>query len=305
VIDIELGPHDSRVDSWEGNATLADIRHYGDWTARKDGRFFVPGLLGGSDYSGSLVERSNHKAFEEAFSRGENKWWKTVYGGHGTFAVIIDLKKVPKKRETELEDFFGALENYPLADEDLHSEMEVEAQNEAWENWAKEDFKKALEKHFGFEFDEVDDDKLFELFRQACDRGNAEWINEQGGDMWIDVKKVVERGKITESDIDELGATFATEEFDDNGPGLYIVHGSRPRHSEETRFDDFDSSEDSAHEVMAWYRENTDGKFPSIQVIEARSREDAVAGRGHVWWQDGVRRGPAVDPRQAGFSFRS
>jgi hypothetical protein len=305
MFNIQLGAHDLRVDSWEGNATLADFRHYGDWTDRKDGRFFVPGLLSGSDYSGSLVERSNHKAFEEAFSRGENKWWKTVYGGHGTFAVVIDLKKVPKKRETELKDFFNALENYPLADEDLHSNMEIEAQDEAWKSWARGDFKKALEKHFGFTFDEVDDEKVFELFQRASDRANEYWINEQGGDMWIDVEKVVKKGKITENDIDDLGATFSTEEFKDNGPGLYIVHGSRPRHSEEERFDNFESAEEGAYDVLGWYRDNAEGTFPSIQVIEADSREDAVKGRGHVWWQNGVTRGPAVSPRQAGFSFHS
>jgi len=40
-----------------------------------------------------------------------------------------------------------------------------------------------------------------------------------------------------------------------------------------------------------------------VVVIEAASRQAAVANDGHVWWVDGRLKGPPVDPRQAGFGF--
>jgi hypothetical protein len=40
-----------------------------------------------------------------------------------------------------------------------------------------------------------------------------------------------------------------------------------------------------------------------VKIIEARNPKEAAAGRGHVWWQDGIFRGPPVDPRQRGFRF--
>lgn len=40
-----------------------------------------------------------------------------------------------------------------------------------------------------------------------------------------------------------------------------------------------------------------------VKIIEARNPKDAAAGKGHIWWQDMVFRGPPVDPRQAGFGW--
>jgi hypothetical protein len=40
-----------------------------------------------------------------------------------------------------------------------------------------------------------------------------------------------------------------------------------------------------------------------VKIIEARNPLEAAAGRGHVWWQDGIFRGSPVDPRQRGFGF--
>jgi hypothetical protein len=41
----------------------------------------------------------------------------------------------------------------------------------------------------------------------------------------------------------------------------------------------------------------------SVTVIEARSRQDALEGKGHIWWSDGTMRGPSVDPRQSALPF--
>lgn len=42
---------------------------------------------------------------------------------------------------------------------------------------------------------------------------------------------------------------------------------------------------------------------PPFILIEAQSRKDALAGRGHIWIADGIEKGPAVDPRQTGFTW--
>jgi hypothetical protein len=40
-----------------------------------------------------------------------------------------------------------------------------------------------------------------------------------------------------------------------------------------------------------------------VKIIEARNPVEAAAGNGHVWCQDGLFRGPPVDPRQSGFRW--
>ena len=182
------------------------------------------------------------------------------------------------------------------------SKMEEEAKEEAWGNWAQKDFERALEKKFDVTFDEVDSDKLRELFEKALERSNTEWINEQGGEMWVDLKRTIDKG-VLESDLNELGATYVEDEFDDNGPGLYIVHGERPRRSEETVFESFEEAESEASEILRHYLQQGKAVVPPVAILEARSRADALEGKGHVWWIDGVQHGPSVDPRQTALSF--
>lgn len=53
-----------------------DLTHYGSsWDRTPTGRYIVPAYLSGSDYSGSLVERSNHKVWSEQFAAGNDVWW--------------------------------------------------------------------------------------------------------------------------------------------------------------------------------------------------------------------------------------
>src|SRR5262245_18473689 len=90
---IQTSDHDVLVNLEDDD--LSSRVRYGSWRESKDGRYFVPHMLTWSDYSGSLVEKSNKSAFEEAFKDGDGVWWADVVGGHGTSGVIIDLQNVP------------------------------------------------------------------------------------------------------------------------------------------------------------------------------------------------------------------
>lgn len=297
MLDIQCGPEDERADSNYDDGDLDSIGRYGNWERNNEnGRFFIPSALSGSDYSpGGTMSESNLRTFRKTFPRGEGRWWKEVAGGHGTYAVVIDLKKVPTKRHKEVEEFFGALSDYPVADEQEMSEVEMEKQTEAWEGWASRDFKDALEKEFDLEFDEVDDSKLHQLFDLAAERANEYWVNESGGDMWISIDRIMKKGKITIDEIDALEATYVGEPGDSDGPGFFIVldsHDAKHRETVETVYEDFPSAEEAAWTV---YRESPKRR---VEVRQADTRQKAREGYGHVWWINGVTRGPAVDPRQ-------
>jgi len=204
---IESSHQDTLVSLMRGD-TLEDVR-YGRWHDDKDGHYLLPGYLSGSDYSGTLVEKSNYNKWHELFSDGQNEWWTDTPGGHGTFGILIDLDVVPDDVSEEVADFINGLHDYALADEDLHSNMEMEAQNEAWDNWAKSDFKSALEKKFDVDLDDVDGEKLFELFREAMDASNTYWENEQGDQMYVDLDRVIK--KISKDDVLAMEGAKATE----------------------------------------------------------------------------------------------
>lgn len=205
--------------------------HYGE-LAPFDGRtqsvpdardsWYVPSSCCGSDYLGCLVNRANCDAMMEiakaAIEAGEldADTVVEVYGGHGTYAVAIrgDVSNV------EIIEALCALADYPVLDEDRWSELEMDAQQMAWDNGGfglRRDFARALEKRVksddvDVKSDDVDvedpgidlaaphvRDAVDALFEAARERCGEEWRNEQGCDMWIDVDRVAD--EVTDEEI--------------------------------------------------------------------------------------------------------
>lgn len=180
---------------------------YGQWRTVKpdDATHVIPNYLSGSDYSGSLVERTNHDVFLEDF--GNVPGVLDVSGGHGTFAVAVPIRTRKGswsrgKRTAEMFEWLEKLNDYPLADEEKLSEMELEAQVEAWNSWAASDFRGEVRDHVDPSgedeeleqaLDDISDDDLYEVFRVAADKANEYWVNESGGEMWIDLKRVAKQ----------------------------------------------------------------------------------------------------------------
>lgn len=214
---------------WSDSATLSGS--YGDWyELTQTGpmipseTFVLPDHCSGSDYSGSLIDAANYKALlgmiPDDYEDGLE--YVTYSGGYGTFALAIRIDALTE----EILDSLESLDDYPLLDDSLHSELEIEAQNEAWDSWAKSEFKTELgrymwtvfesstradqraeetdeayqtrldasEEYLSDECGEIGESALCELFYKMADRANVYWENEQGSDMAIDVERVVSGG---------------------------------------------------------------------------------------------------------------
>ncbi len=152
-----------------------------------------------SDYGGSIVERSNSEAILCEFEVYE--FVHPCEGGWGSSTVFIELGKLLTCPQADFDLIISRIEallSYPLLDEELYSEMCLDAQNEDWENWVRHDFLKALEKKFGDYYLDFDRDSLRSLFETVCERSNIYWVEEESG-MWIDIEDIVEN--ITAEDI--------------------------------------------------------------------------------------------------------
>ncbi len=161
---------------------------YGDWwlhRSTEEPTHATLKYLTVSDYSGSLIEYSNILCWQEEFADSEEEAWVTVSGGHGTLAIVVKLDALT----VEMKEFLEGLEDYPLYSDDRHTDLEMEAQDRAWRDWAREDFAKALEKVTGDEFD-PEQPGLIDAFYQGMEAAGLEWLNEQGFDVWVDVEKV-------------------------------------------------------------------------------------------------------------------
>ena len=195
-----------RFDSWkDGEPTdLARLR-YGDlkplesYDKPRPMDFLTPGILSGSDYcSSGSVEVSNHRVWLERYGKLPNVY--DVYGGYGTFAVAIRLDSLTPEMIEDL----NALADYPLLDEEDHSEVETEAEQESWENCYRSDFTKALAQKFPNLEDVIEDlstENVDTLFYALMERTNTYCEHESGNNAYVDLDRVVEGA--TEQDITE------------------------------------------------------------------------------------------------------
>lgn len=170
----------------------ADHVSYGDIKHKKDLYHIVPlaeiSYATGSDYSGGLVTRSNYLVIEQMAEEDEDlaDFLVFTYGGYGTYGVFIRLD-LDDEVPDELIDVVSALSDYPLLDDDHHSNLEIEAEDEAWSDWGRSDFHRALEKsHLALDHEEIiedlTDDQLDELWRIGADQhGDGGVIHEETG----------------------------------------------------------------------------------------------------------------------------
>lgn len=170
--------------------------------------------LGYSDYSGCMVERSNVAVIsvqgfsQEMYSYSDfngkeyltlpdpEKYghiWEPIdateqivklYGGYGSTQLWI------RADVEEEHGFIAALSSYPVLDDELLSQMEAEAEEEAWDSWVARDAYKTLPEWLQELADQVDDRGLRRTFLIAADEAGVYGEIEVGGGYWIDVEEV-------------------------------------------------------------------------------------------------------------------
>jgi hypothetical protein len=218
-----------RVDHWNRDPYEPSATQYSYDQFKPDpaGEFITSNLWTGSDYSGSLVEKSNQKELLEQF--GKLPGVHELYGDMGTYGLVFHVPTVmtwDESPRTALIDMLKGLENYPLIDEEAHSMMEFEAQQEAWSDWAASDFKRELEKSAElYDLEVLDDDAFLRFFEQVRDRANVYWETETGGNVYIDLKRIAD--KVTDKDLGLLirdkviSVTF--DDDDERTPEEYLA----------------------------------------------------------------------------------
>jgi hypothetical protein len=125
------------------------------------------------------------------------------YGWDGE-GVVLDVLRVP----VDVIETVEALENYCLISEDEHNELQLQAQQEAWESWAASDWRKLIEKALGeyapenadlyWEEERLDavpdlESKLAALFQDCAETANEYWEEDGSCGVSIRLERVVEQ----------------------------------------------------------------------------------------------------------------
>lgn len=153
-------------------------------------------LATGSDYSGTLVERSNARVLKEQFP-----WLVEIYGGHGTFGLAYLGKR--ENQSDALIEAIDALTGYPLADDEDHSNLEHEMAEQAWGDYGRDDFKRALVKYFNEQYAPDEHDLDSDEFNASVDQlwwdcterlcGGEAHLNQQGGEIYFPIDSVIKK----------------------------------------------------------------------------------------------------------------
>lgn len=175
------------------------------------------------DYVGyGSVGLANQRVIQDEFKE-EDLIFLTADYSWSAVAVLIG---------PETQELLKRLDNYPsLSDEEV-SKVEMEWADEAWDSWAKSDFVYALRKRFPEHedlLDTLEPDALRELFEQARERVNRDWVSEYSG-VTIDTEVVAKA--VTDDDLEEARRKQGPEPdvepgwrvfYSNNGPRIQVV----------------------------------------------------------------------------------
>ena len=183
----ELGPSLSKVSPEEAAQLLCERKLW-----RRCSLVWISSHCQGGDYGGCTHNVSNARVLIDEFSSPE---LREIAGGYGSLGVAVD----PRYLSEDLLENLQSLENYPVLDEDDLSHYEMELQCEAWESWAEEEFRRALEIRLSEISSEEEAERtaeglssetLYEIFHQALEAGNLYWAHECATSAWIDCEEV-------------------------------------------------------------------------------------------------------------------
>jgi hypothetical protein len=173
-----------------------------------DCEWFIVGETEGGDYSGGTVARSNYRKLEEmlteAYPDSTPAVWGTLRGSHGSQSIIVKYGDL----DDEIRGVIDALADYPLIDEEDHSELEHTEEEEYWNSsyGGRKDFCKDLGKALGMrwadELQEKLDDAIWDqVFEAAREDANVYWEHSSSEGPYIDMKRVIKSTvKILEND---------------------------------------------------------------------------------------------------------
>jgi hypothetical protein len=136
-----------------------------------------------------LVARSNREVLKELFEDHPD-----------VFTIDGDAIAVRGTSEdTDLIEILSGLYDYALINEEHHSKLQTEAQEEAWDNWARHEFEQGLmAQHDDLDnwdtvVDDLTDDQSWELFRTGRERANEDWREESDdGSVVINIDRILD-----------------------------------------------------------------------------------------------------------------
>ena len=173
--DIAVRNEHGFVDHWETHAAKpGDSVSYSEIHDDSDGEWIELTYLTSGDYTGSLVEEANRKVWLEDLDPEQRATieFRCSFGTQGICVYLPNL--TPDQTEA-----LRKLADYPLFDDEAHSNLECEREWEDWESSGRVDWRRALEREYEVDLDGVSDADVDALW------WSNEKITDRRGDLWF------------------------------------------------------------------------------------------------------------------------
>lgn len=205
---------------------IKDLFNRIDW--QKDRILFIPNRLGYSDYvSAGIINKANYNCFID-LECDSRSWDKRSYGWNGS-GIQVD----PRFISEEQLEFIESLESYCVADDDELAQLQMEAENEQWEQNYSSDVRRYLVDMLDNRLDCLTEDNLndpivakyksdimmsdnwidskgdewlYSIFDTAREQSNTYWELDEYVSVSIDIDRVLES-----IDLDNIWDEFMTD----------------------------------------------------------------------------------------------
>ena len=167
--------YENRGEGWQyyhAPESAENIVSMGDFKPCKEkSAFFEFPFTAWGDYCGSTVEHANYNEMMESFK--DNPALYDIRGGYNSHSIVCHVDIL---QDEDILDILEGLQDYPLINDESHSNLEFDLQRESWDAWIKSDLKHKLDE-LEIEYPN-DDDKLEQMFWQWVRYNDIEFYCE-------------------------------------------------------------------------------------------------------------------------------
>lgn len=176
--------------AWVYIENLGDVKsipyHKARECKKEEANALVPPFCTYSDYTGTSLEAANVRYLEEKVSEAI-----CLYGDYGTTSVAIPKTALTEELIEEIE----ALQDYPVFDEELMSEIEHDREHEAMDDLRKDLQRELIKLPWLTVRQEESLNVTDELIRELMERSNSYFEHETGGGVYVDLRRLAEAFK--------------------------------------------------------------------------------------------------------------
>lgn len=144
-------------------------------------------IVAGRHRDSTILENANFEAIQRALTAISPDDVEIESASHWAVGWVESIVINPKNQAMvdEAESILAALENYPVVDDELLSQMESEEVDRCWGDWGADEFRRELVKSLGDEWEPYLDDLSTSQLWTAYTENGGDWIMESDGPYFM------------------------------------------------------------------------------------------------------------------------